>query len=102
MSDEIEYCILCEGTGKNSFNENCTYCNGTGEPNNLAEDYFRNHICQCISWDRKFCPVCKKKCHHDTSLSPKQTIDPGWGGLSNVVSNVISNAEPKLEETLLA
>lgn len=92
-----DYCVLCNGTGKNQFSEICTYCNGTGEPNNLAEEYLRQHICQCIIWDRVFCPICKKKCHHDTSLSPKQVIDSGWGGMSNV----ISNKEPKIEETIL-
>jgi RecJ-like exonuclease len=83
MSDRTDFCVLCNGVGKNQFNENCTYCNGTGEPNNLAEEYLHNHICQCIMWDRKFCPVCKKECHHDTSLSPKQKIDPGYGGLAS-------------------
>lgn len=83
MSESSDYCVMCNGLCKNQFNETCTYCNGTGEPNNLAEEYLRNHICQCIMWDREFCPVCKKKCHHDTSLSPKQKIDPGYGGLAS-------------------
>ena len=48
----------------------------------LAQSYLKNHICQCIVLDRKFCPVCNKPCHHDTSLSPKQTIDSGHGGMS--------------------
>lgn len=79
-------CVVCNGTGKNMFNEVCTYCNGTGEPNNLAEEYLRNHICQCITWDRKFCPICKKKCHHISTQSPKQIIDSGYGGLSATIS----------------
>ena len=93
MTDDC--CVICNGIGKNQFNENCTYCNGTGEPNNLAEEYHRNHICQCIMWDRKFCPVCKKKCHHDTSLNPKQRIVPGYGGISSSMSN------PKMENEIV-
>jgi hypothetical protein len=60
----------------------CVYCNGTGEWNQAAQAYVKNHICQCIVLDRKFCPVCNKPCHHDTSLNPKQTIDSGHGGMS--------------------
>jgi RecJ-like exonuclease len=93
MTDDC--CVICNGIGKNQFNENCTYCNGTGEPNNLAEEYLRNHICQCIVWNREFCPVCKKKCHHDTSLSPKQKIVPGHGGVSLPMAN------PKMENELV-
>ena len=44
-----------------------------------------NHICQCITLDRKFCPVCNKPCHHDTTLNPKQKIDPGYGGMSSTI-----------------
>ena len=29
----IDVCDVCIGTGKNYFNESCTYCNGTGEWN---------------------------------------------------------------------
>jgi len=82
-------CDFCLGKGKNFVNESCTYCNGTGEWNQAAQSYVKNHICQCIIWDRKFCPVCKKICHHDTTVSPKQVIDSGYGGLGNV------KAEPK-------
>ena len=74
-------CDLCNGIGKwgKSY---CVYCNGTGEWNLAAQSYVNNHVCQCIMLDRKYCPVCKKSCHHDTSLNPKQTIDPGYGGIA--------------------
>lgn len=75
-------CDVCTGTGKNMFNEICPYCNGTGEWNDAAAAYLKNHICQCIAWDRKNCPICKKECHHTSQQTPKQTIDPGFGGQS--------------------
>ena len=86
MSEE-NLCDMCKGK-----NSNCTYCNGTGEWNRAAQAYISNHICQCIVWDRKYCPVCKLKCHHDASGKPKQTIDPGWGGTS-------SNIRPQWDGT---
>jgi len=88
-------CEVCMGTTKNLFNESCPYCNGTGEWNEAAASYVKNHICQCINWDRNFCPICKKKCHHDTPLSPKQVIDPGYGGLGTAKSI------PKKEEEMI-
>ena len=80
MLDDI--CDFCKGVGKSSSYV-CVYCNGTGEWNQAAQAYMKNHICQCIVLDRKFCPVCNKTCHHDTSLNPKQKIDPGNGGMSS-------------------
>ena len=81
-SDNV--CDLCKGiTDPTNV---CVYCNGTGEWNQAAQSYMQNHICQCIVWDRKFCPICKKECHHDTSLSPKQKIEPGYGGLASAES----------------
>ncbi len=74
-------CDICKGTCKNQFNEICPYCNGTGEWNDAAAAYLKHHICQCIFLDRVFCPVCEKKCHHDSALSPKQVIDDSPGGL---------------------
>ena len=76
-------CAVCEGSCK-FIGALCLYCNGTGEKNNAATAYIKNHICQCITLDRKFCPVCKKKCHHDSSSRPKQTIEPRPGGISYV------------------
>ncbi len=74
-------CDFCRGTGR-STSGMCVYCNGTGEWNQAAQAYVKNHICQCITLDRKFCPVCNKACHHDTTLSPRQKIDPGYGGMA--------------------
>lgn len=75
------YCSVCGGKGK-FFGEVCVFCNGTGEWSSVGDAYITNHVCQCIRLDRLFCPVCEKKCHHDTSFSPKQKIDPGFGGIS--------------------
>lgn len=88
-------CDIYRGIGKNQFNEVCPYCNGTGEWNDAAAAYLKNHICQCIVLDRKFCPVCEKKCHHDTTLSPKQKIDSGYGGISSAIKN---ESTPQEEE----
>ena len=88
-------CVICKGTGKFFDSRICPYCNGTGEGTALAEECMRNHICQCIFSDRKFCPVCHKKCHHDTSLNPKQKIDPGYGGIS------FTKPKPKQEEMVI-
>lgn len=82
-SDDV--CDFCKGASSDSTNV-CVYCNGTGEWNQAAQSYMQNHICQCIVLDRKFCPVCNKACHHDTSLNPKCTIDPGFGGQSTSIS----------------
>lgn len=80
--DKEDYCDMCHGKGK-FLDKECVYCNGTGEWNMAAQGYLKNHVCQCIVLDRKFCPVCEKSCHHDTSLNPKQKIDPGYGGMSS-------------------
>lgn len=90
MSESL--CDVCVGAGKNLFNGPCPYCNGTGEWNDAASAYVKNHICQCIVWDREFCPVCHKECHHDTTVSPKQVIDDGFGGLG------AAKSMPKQEE----
>lgn len=98
MSEDT--CEVCTGTGKNIFNEICPYCNGTGEWNGAAAAYVKNHICQCINWDRVFCPICKKKCHHNASLSPKQVIDSGYGGLGAAKS--VTPPQEEEEELLIA
>lgn len=77
-SSENEHCALCNGSGRNFFGYECTYCNGTGEYNKVAENYLKNHICQCINSDRKNCPVCHKKCHHDTPFRPKLLAGGGY------------------------
>ena len=53
---------------------------------------------ELIVLDREFCPVCEKKCHHDASLSPKQVIDPGFGGISSAKKY----EEKKVEEEIIA
>ncbi len=91
-----DVCDLCKGIGKNFVNENCLFCNGTGEWNDVAAAYLKNHICQCILLDRKFCPVCELKCHHDSSSSPKQIIDDSPGGLGAVKGTI--HVDSKQEE----
>jgi len=95
-------CSICYGTGRNMFNESCTYCNGTGEHNVLADQYLSNHICQCITWNRKHCPICKKPCHHDSSQTPKQRIEPGHGGMTVPISITSSSTvQPEQKEEFL-
>ena len=84
------------------FNEICTYCNGTGKWNDAAAAYVKNHECQCIVLDRKFCPVCEKICHHDTGFNPKQVIDSGFGGLGAVKENPGPPDRMEEEEMLVA
>ena len=81
MTEEGNICDMCKGRMQLG-GITCPYCNGTGEWNRAAQAYIENHICQCITFDRKNCPVCNKKCHHSSSLNPKQKIDPGQGGTS--------------------
>lgn len=83
MNKDKGKCVLCKGTGMMFHSVHCTYCNCTGEWNQLAENYLNNHICQCIIFDRQNCPVCKKKCHHVPSGTPKNIIAPPSGGQSN-------------------
>ena len=93
MSENI--CDFCKGS-KTFSGVDCPYCNGTGEWNNAAQSYMTNHICQCFVFDRKHCPVCNKKCHHGSSLNPKQVIDPGPGGTS------IKESYPKKDELVIS
>ena len=93
-------CVICDGE-KIFLGHTCTFCNGTGEWNEASESYLKDHICQCIIWGRKFCPVCGEICHHDSSSTPKCTIDSGYGGMSNVKSNPEPSDEIK-EESLIA
>ena len=52
MTEDV--CDFCKGVGSSGSNV-CVYCNGTGEWNQAAQAYVKNHICQCIVMDRKFC-----------------------------------------------
>lgn len=85
-------CDVCRGIGK-YLKKLCPYCNGTGQWNPTAQAYVANHIYQCIFLDREFCPVCEKKCHHDASLSPKQIIIPGYGGMTSPMQNPVEKEE---------
>ncbi len=70
-------CAVCEGDGSiELLGSQCPFCNGTGEYTKIAESYITSHICQCIFLDRKVCPLCKQRCHHDTPNKPKVLIGP--------------------------
>ena len=70
-------CAVCKGIGKiELLNTSCPFCNGTGEFTKISESYFKSHICQCIFLNRKTCPLCGKKCHHDTPNKPKLLLGP--------------------------
>ena len=75
--NEEDSCVVCNGIGIiELLNSECPFCNGTGENSKSAQSYLKSHICQCIFLDRKQCPICQKKCHHDTPNRPKVLIDP--------------------------
>ena len=70
-------CAVCNGQGKIVLlDTQCSFCNGTGEYTKSAESYIKSHICQCIFLDRVTCPLCGKKCHHDTPNKPKILLGP--------------------------
>ena len=70
-------CAVCEGDGSiELLGSQCPFCNGTGEYTKIAKSYITSHICQCIFLDRKVCPLCKQRCHHDTPNKPKVLIGP--------------------------
>ncbi len=72
-----EKCPVCKGEGTiELLGSQCPFCNGTGDFTKAAESYLESHICQCIFLDRKKCPLCGKRCHHDTPNKPKILIDP--------------------------
>ena len=74
---DIDICGVCKGKGEIELIDSlCPFCNGTGENSSAAESYMKSHICQCILLDRKMCPICGKKCHHDTPHRPKIRISP--------------------------
>ena len=93
-------CDVCEGNKVVAGNE-CSFCNGTGKWNPIGQAFLKNHICMCIDWDRKFCPICKKRCHHNnSSQTPKQKIDPGYGGVSS--SERYAEEQPDEVEEVIA
>ena len=70
-------CSVCRGTGMiELLSVQCSFCNGSGEYTKAAAAYFATHICQCVNLDRKHCPLCGKKCHHDTPNKPKILLSP--------------------------
>ena len=70
-------CAVCNGKGKiELLDSSCPFCNGTGEFTKISESYFKSHICQCIFLNRKTCPLCGKRCHHDTPNKPKILLGP--------------------------
>ena len=72
-----ESCPVCKGRGSiELLDSQCPFCNGTGEFTKAGESYMKSHICQCIMLDRKVCPLCGKKCHHNTPNRPKVLIGP--------------------------
>jgi RecJ-like exonuclease len=74
---DSDICGVCKGNGSiELIDSQCPFCNGTGENSTAAESYLKSHICQCIFLDRKMCPICEKKCHHDTPHRPKIRISP--------------------------
>lgn len=93
MKEKNNICDICNGGKKN---QDCPYCNGTGEWNQAGASYLKNHICECINLDRKWCPVCNEPCHHDTTLNPKCTIDDGFGGVAKSIE------KPKEVEEIIA
>ena len=74
---EKQKCVVCSGKGKiELLDTQCPFCIFIGEYTKISEKYFESHICQCIFLDRKICPLCEKKCHHDTPNKPKLLIGP--------------------------
>lgn len=70
-------CAVCGGGGRIVLlGSPCPFCNGTGEATRAAESYMKSHPCQCSLYDRKRCPLCGRKCHHDTPNRPKILVGP--------------------------
>ncbi len=73
----MKTCVICGGiVSSESTNTVCSLCTSFRESNTVSTDIVEDHICGCINADRKNCPLCKKPCHHDTSLNPKILISP--------------------------
>jgi hypothetical protein len=72
----LDKCQICDGTGRTYNMMPCLFCNETGLNNKFANSFIKNHICLCSTTDRKNCPICKKKCHHDSALRPRLVISP--------------------------
>ena len=64
-------CQICDGTKVTYLMKPCYFCNETGLSNNFTNSFIKNHICLCSTTNRRTCPICKKDCHHDSTLHPK-------------------------------
>jgi hypothetical protein len=64
-------CQICDGTKVTYLMKPCYFCNETGLSNNFTNSFIKNHICLCSTTNRRTCPICKKNCHHDSTLHPK-------------------------------
>ncbi|MDF0680887.1 MAG: hypothetical protein P0116_07990 [Candidatus Nitrosocosmicus sp.] len=73
----MKTCEICGGTVSSGTTGNvCSACTSIREFTRASKDSLPDHICGCINTDRTNCPLCKKPCHHDTSLNPKILISP--------------------------
>jgi len=73
----MKTCEICGGMiYSRTTNTVCLSCTRNRESTKALKDSPVDHICGCINTDRKNCPLCKKPCHHDTSLNPKILISP--------------------------
>jgi hypothetical protein len=72
----LDKCQICNGNRRTYNMMPCLFCNETGLSNKFADSFIKNHICLCSTTDRKHCPICKKKCHHDSALRPRLVVPP--------------------------
>jgi len=73
----MKTCEICGGTvSTGTTGIVCSACTSIREFTTASKGSLPEHICGCINTDRKNCPLCKKPCHHDTSLNPKILISP--------------------------
>ena len=70
-TDCSDKCQICNGTKVTYLMKPCYFCNETGLSNNFTKSFIKNHICLCSTTDRKTCPICKRNCHHDSTLNPR-------------------------------
>ena len=75
----MKICEICGGTiSSGTTTTICSSCTHIRESTTASRGSLEDHICGCINTDRRNCPLCKKPCHHDTSLNPKILISPIW------------------------
>jgi len=75
-----DFCTVCDGRGFIPLfdNDQCSFCNGTGEYTRAAASYMKAHACQCFisAEDKKNCGLCGQKCHHATDNKPVIALAP--------------------------